>query len=206
MPANLGREIDRALTLQKTLNVLPSIYGGRVRTIVSMRSRRGAVPVLVNLNWPKEEKNRDPDAETPLRTLIHRKLAPTTPAALSRRGRSFAFYRADSRPRRRFSRTCARRRQRAQQRSRARGAVVNPAAILGVSKRLGTIEKGKVANLVARDPNGPWADGRRSERPCSSTAVSTRSARNEGPHRSAGQPTSAACGPSPCNRPAARAK
>src|SRR4029078_11980466 len=67
---------------------------GRARPDAPVRLhalRAAATPVFVNLNWPKEEKNRDPEADTPVRTLIHRKLAPTTPGALDKAGVKFAF-------------------------------------------------------------------------------------------------------------------
>ncbi|MCI0451171.1 MAG: amidohydrolase, partial [Candidatus Latescibacteria bacterium] len=92
IPANLGREIDRVLVLQKKLGVLPIVYGGQGAYARAEQLRAAKVPVLVNLNWPKEEKNRDPEAETPFRTLVHRRMAPTTPAALAASGVPFAFY------------------------------------------------------------------------------------------------------------------
>ena len=159
IPANLGREIDRALALQKTLNVKATIYGGQGAYERADELRASAVPVLVNLNWPKEEKNIDPNADTPLRTLIHRRMAPTTPAALSAAGVRFAFYSGGLATTSEIF-------------ERVRIAIDNglsndaalaalssdAAAILGVSKRLGTIEKGKVANVVLAT-DWPWADG-----------------------------------------------
>ena len=68
------------------------VYGGQGAYARVEALRAARVPVLVNLNWPKEEKARDPEAETPFRTLAHRRLAPTTPADLAQAKVPFAFY------------------------------------------------------------------------------------------------------------------
>ena len=159
IPANLGREIDRALTLEKTLNVRAIVYGGQGAYDRVDALKTAAVPVLVNLNWPKEEKNRDPDAETPLRTLIHWKLAPTTPAALNAAKVPFAFYSGGLATTSEIFENVRTAIDNGLSNEGALAALSSgPAAILGLSNRLGTIEKGKVANLVLAT-DWPWADG-----------------------------------------------
>jgi len=159
IPANLGREIDRALALQKTLNVGAIIYGGQGAYDRVDALRTHAVPVLVNLNWPKEEKNRDPQADTPLRTLIHRRLAPTTPSALATARVPFAFYSGGLATTSEIFENIRASINNGLSNEAALAALSsNPAAILGLSKRLGTIEKGKVANLVL-STDWPWAEG-----------------------------------------------
>lgn len=159
MPANLGREIDRALTLKNTVNVNAIIYGGQGAYDRVDALRTAAVPVFVNLNWPKEEKNRDPEGETPLRTLIHRKLAPTTPGALNQAGVKFAFYSGGLATTSEIFENIRTAIDNGLSNDGALAALSsNPATILGLSKRLGTIEKGKVANLVLAT-DWPWADG-----------------------------------------------
>ncbi len=158
MPANLGREIDRALALQKEFGFAGIIYGGQGAYARADELAKAKVPVLVNLNWPKAEKNRDPEADTPFRTLYHRKLAPTSPAALQQSGVPFAFYSGG------LAST-------AEIFEKVRGAVDaglsndaalaaltrNPATIMGVGDRLGTVEKGKIANLVIAS-DWPWSE------------------------------------------------
>jgi len=92
MPANLPREIDRVLVIQENTGVETIVYGGQGAYARVEALDEAKVPVLVNLNWPKKEKNQDPDADTPFRTLAPRRLAPTTPAALADAGVLFAFY------------------------------------------------------------------------------------------------------------------
>lgn len=159
MPANLGREIDRALTLKQTLGVGSIVYGGQGAYDRVDALRTAAVPVLVNLNWPKEEKNRDPDADTPVRTLIHRRLAPTTPAVLAAAKVRFAFYSGGLATTSEVFESIRAATSNGLTNEGALAALTsNPAAILGVSDRLGTITKGKMANLVLAT-DWPWADG-----------------------------------------------
>ena len=92
MPANVGREIDRALLIAGEYKLNGVIYGGQgAYSRVSELDATGT-SLLVNLNWPEPEKDRDPDADTPIRTLYHYRMAPATPAALAEAGIPFAFY------------------------------------------------------------------------------------------------------------------
>ena len=159
MPANLGREIDRAITLKNTAHVNAIIYGGQGAYERVDALRAAATPVFVNLNWPKEEKNRDPEADTPVRTLIHRKLAPTTPGALDKAGVKFAFYSGGLATTSEIFENIRAAIDNGLSNEGALAALSsNPATILGLSKRLGTIEKGKMANVVLAT-DWPWADG-----------------------------------------------
>jgi len=159
MPANLGREIDRALALQKELGIAAIIYGGQGAYARAEMLRTAKVPVLVNLNWPKEEKSRDPEAETPFRTLAHRRLATTTPAALATAKVPFAFYSGGLATTSEVFESIRAATESGLSNEAALAALTSsPAAILGMSNRLGTIEKGKIANLVLAT-DWPWADG-----------------------------------------------
>lgn len=158
MPANLGREIDRALALRNRLNVAAIIYGGQGAYDRAAELKAARVPVLVNLNWPKEEKNRDPEAETPFRTLAHRRLAPTTPAALAAAGVPFAFYSGGLATTSEVFENIRVATDNGLSHEAALAALTSgPASILGVANRVGTIEKGKVANLVLAT-DWPWAE------------------------------------------------
>ncbi len=159
VPANLGREIDRALALKKSIGVATIIYGGQGAYERADALRAAKVPVLVNLNWPKEEPNRDPEAETPFRTLAHRRLAPTSPAALAAAGVPFAFYSGGLATTTEVFESVRAATDAGLSNEAALSALTsNAAAILGVSNRLGTIEKGKIANLVLAS-DWPWAEG-----------------------------------------------
>lgn len=159
MPANLGREIDRALALRSKLNVATIVYGGQGAYDRAEELKAARVPVLVNLNWPQEEKNRDPEAETPFRTLAHRRLAPTTPAALASAGVPFAFYSGGLATTSEVFESIRAATDNGLSHEAALAALTSsPATILGVANRVGTIEKGKIANLVLAT-DWPWAEG-----------------------------------------------
>ena len=159
MPANLGREIDRVVTMQRELGVPVILYGGQGAYDRADALRTAKIPVLVDLNWPKEEKNRDPEAETPLRTLAHRRMAPTTPAVLAAEKVPFAFYSGGLATTAEVFESVRLAVDNGLSNDAALAALTsNAASILGVSNRLGTIEKGKIANLVLAT-DWPWADG-----------------------------------------------
>ncbi len=159
MPANLGREIDRVLVLQKELGVNTIVYGGQGAYARVEALRAARVPVLVNLNWPKEEKARDPEAETPFRTLAHRRLAPTTPADLAHAKVPFAFYSGGLATTSEIMESVRSATTNGLSNEAALAALTSSAAaILGVGDRLGTVEKGKIANLVLAT-DWPWAEG-----------------------------------------------
>ncbi len=83
MPGDLGREIDRALAIGAEFDLATVVYGGHGAYDRAERLAAAGASVLVSLDWPEEAADRDPDADTPFRTLYHRRLAPTTPAALA---------------------------------------------------------------------------------------------------------------------------
>jgi hypothetical protein len=110
------------------------------------------LPVLVDLKWPEADKDADPDEVPSLRTLRFRERAPSSPAALAKAGVKFAFYSG--------SITAPKDILKAVKKSidaglapdaALRALTLSPAEIFGVSDRLGSIEKGKIANLVITD-------------------------------------------------------
>jgi hypothetical protein len=110
------------------------------------------MPVLVNLKWPEAEKDADPDEKPSLRTLRFRDKAPSSPAALSKAGVAFAFYSGGI--------TAPKDILKAAKKSidaglapdaALRALTLTPAEIFGVADRTGSIETGKIANLVVTD-------------------------------------------------------
>ena len=159
MPGHLGREIDRALALAAEFDLPLVIYGGQgAYTRVDALKSSGA-SVLVSLNWPKEEKDRDPEADTSFRTLFHRRLAPTTPADLAASGVPFGFYSDGLSTTGEVFKKVRMAIDAGLSDEDALAALTSgPAKIYGVSDRLGTIEPGKIANLVLAN-DWPWAEG-----------------------------------------------
>jgi imidazolonepropionase-like amidohydrolase len=159
MPGHLAREIDRALIMADEFDLPLVIYGGQGAYTRIDALKSAGVSVLVSLNWPKEEKDRDPEADTSFRTLYHRRMAPTTPAGLAAAGVPFAFYSDGLSTSAEIFKKVRMAIEAGLSDEDALAAMTSrPAEIYGVSDRLGTIEAGKIANLILAS-DWPWAEG-----------------------------------------------
>jgi hypothetical protein len=152
IPANNSIQLLRALQLVDVWRVSGVIYGGQMAYEVAGEIGAKKVPVLVNLKWPEAEKDADPDEKPSLRTLRFRDKAPSSPAALAKAGVKFAFYSGGI--------TAPKDILKAAKKSidaglapdaALRALTITPAEIYGVSDRLGSVETGKIANLVVTD-------------------------------------------------------
>jgi len=108
--------------------------------------------VLVNAKWPEKDKDADPDAEESLRTLRFRDRAPGTPAALAKAGVAFAFYDGGLAGPKELLKNVKKAIDAGLAPDAAlRALTLSAAEIFGVSDRMGSIEIGKIANLVVTD-------------------------------------------------------
>ncbi|MBI1750073.1 MAG: amidohydrolase family protein [Acidobacteria bacterium] len=153
-PATTPTQIVRALELNEQLKTNMVLYGAQQGYEPAAASAIAAkkVPVLVSLKWPEKDKDADPDAEEPLRTLRFRDKAPSTPAALEKAGVKFAFYSdgiANPKDILKNAKKAIDAGLKAE--SALRAFTLGAAEILGVADRLGSIEAGKIANLVVTD-------------------------------------------------------
>src|SRR6184192_4286482 len=152
IPANNSAQLRRALELVDRWHVNGSIYGGQMAYEVAPEIAAKKLPVLVNLKWPEAEKDADPEDKPSLRTLRFRDRAPSSPAALGKAGVKFAFYSGGI--------TAPKDILKAVKKSidvglapdtALRALTLSAAEIFGVSDRLGSVENGKIANLVVTD-------------------------------------------------------
>jgi imidazolonepropionase-like amidohydrolase len=149
LPANRAVEIDRMVRFARELKTPAVLYGAQEAFRAEALLKEAGLPVLVNLKWPAAERDDDPDAPLTLRTLELREEAPSSPAALEKAGVRFAFYAGGiTRPA-----DAIRAVKRAIDRGLSRAAAVralslSAAEIYGLGDRLGSIEKGKIANLT----------------------------------------------------------
>jgi len=154
IPANNSIQLRRALQLADRWDVVGVIYGGQMAYEVAgeIGANKRKMPVLVNLKWPEAEKDADPDDQPPLRTLRFRDKAPSSPAALAKAGVAFAFYSGGI--------TAPKDILKAAKKSidaglapdaALRAMTLTPAEIFGVADRTGSIETGKIANLIVAD-------------------------------------------------------
>ena len=177
LPASLDKEVRRMVGLAEEFGIRPVLYGGHEAGDSAEFLKEHGVPILVDLNWPKADPQADPEAEIPLRTLRLRDQAPAGPAALAAAGVRFAFYRGESPaagggPRGRGASPgssggdiAAVRKavERGLDREAALTALtLAPAEIFGVADRVGTLQGGRIANLVIADKD-IFEDGARVE-------------------------------------------
>jgi hypothetical protein len=107
---------------------------------------------LVDLKWPEAEKDADPDDVPSLRTLRFRERAPSAPAALAKAGAKFAFYSGGIAAPKDIVKAAKKSIDAGLSADAAlRALTLSSAEIFGVADRLGSIEKGKIANLVIAD-------------------------------------------------------
>jgi hypothetical protein len=152
VPANNAVQLRRALELVERWQVKGAIYGGQMGYEVAPEIAAKKLTVLVDLKWPEAEKDADPEYKPSLRTLRFRDRAPSSPAALAKAGVKFAFYSGGI--------TAPKDILKAAKKSidaglapeaALRAFTLSPAEIFGVAGRLGSIENGKIANLVVTD-------------------------------------------------------
>lgn len=150
MYADREREIARALDLADEFKLKAIIAGGLESAKVADRLRESKVPVLLSLNFPRRTTAALPEADPePVRVLRERVEAPKAAARLVTARAKFAFQSGAMTNIADFRTNLTRATENGLSREDAlRAVTIWPAEILGVSDRLGTIEAGKIANLL----------------------------------------------------------
>jgi hypothetical protein len=152
LSGNSPMDIRRALDLTDRWKVNAAIYGGQSGYELAPEIAAKKVAVLVDLKWPEKEKDSDPDEVPSLRTLRFRERAPSAPAAFAKAGVKFAFYSgAITNPKDILKAVKKSIDAGLAPDAALRALTLSPAEIYGVFDRLGSIEKGKIANLVVTD-------------------------------------------------------
>jgi imidazolonepropionase-like amidohydrolase len=150
--AGAAREIARALDMAQEFKLDPIITGGREADQVAADLKARNARVIFNLDFPTRSRMLPPDADEPLRELRARANAPKVPAALEKAGVLFAFSSAGLREHRDFLRNAARAvKDGLPAEAAVRALTINAATIAGAGDRVGSIEKGKIANLIVTD-------------------------------------------------------
>ena len=152
IPAQWSKEIKRAIKLGDELGVQTVIYGGHQGYDALDVLKEKKVPVLVSLEWPEPSKDADPEAEESLRVLRLRDRAPSTPAAFQESGIQFAFYSGGLKNPKDIIKKAGKAVDAGLSKDAALQALTqNAADIFGVGDRLGSLSKGKIANLMVTD-------------------------------------------------------
>jgi imidazolonepropionase-like amidohydrolase len=148
--ANTERDIMRALNLAKEFNLNAIIAGGQEAGKLAARLKAQNVPVLLSLNFPKRTATAAPEADPePIELLRLRAETPKTAARLSQAGVKFAFQSGGMQNVGDFLLNANKAIDNGLTKDAAiRAMTLSAAEIFGVENRLGSIEKGKIANLV----------------------------------------------------------
>ena len=141
----------RAEAIAKEFNLRYVISGARQGYRFADELKANSIPVLVSVKWPAPPTNKDEREEQPLRLIRDRQLAPATPAALAKNGVAFALVSGGGKTtdfipgiRKAIDNGLT-------DDQALRAVTIDPARILGVDRQLGTLEKGKIANVVVTD-------------------------------------------------------
>lgn len=150
--ADLSREILRALNMAKSFNLDPVITGAREADQVVADLKAQNARVIYNLDFPARSRALAPDADEPIRELRARAQASKTPGSLDKAGVLFAFSSGAIQQPRDFVRNAARTvKDGLSSDAAVRALTINAARIAGAADRLGSLEKGKIANVIVTD-------------------------------------------------------
>jgi len=152
IPANNSMQIQRSLELADRWKVNGVIYGAQMAYEDAQQIAAKKLPVLVNAKWPEAEKDADPEDKPSLRELRFRDRAPSAPAALAKANVKFAFYSGGLTTPKDVLKAVKKSIDAGLPADAAlRALTLSAAEIYGVSDRMGSIEVGKIANLVVTD-------------------------------------------------------
>ena len=148
-PATSRSDVGRAVETTREMGVKPIVYGGHGTYAAADLLADAGIPVLVDLEWPAPPTDADPEAVPSLEQLRLFDRAPTTPAALAEADVPFAFYTGGlDRPSEALTAVRRAVAQGLSEEDAIRALTLAPAEIFGVADRLGSVEEGKIANLV----------------------------------------------------------
>jgi hypothetical protein len=151
LPALRLVEIDRMLRFAAELKQPAILYGGHeaYRPEAADLLKRYKTPLLISLRWPEAPRDANPEDEVTFRTLETRDKAGSTPALLRKAGVQFALYSDGLDQPRDLQRAVKKAIDGGLSREDAiRALTLSAAEIYGVADRLGSIEKGKIGNVI----------------------------------------------------------
>ena len=146
--ANSDGDIRRALMIADEFKLKPIIAGGMDGYRVADLLKAKNVPVILSLDFPKRGADMPDDEDEPLRVLRERAEAPKAAANLAKAGVKFAFMSGSLRPQDFIANVQKAVESGLSKDEALRALTANAADILGAGDQLGTIEAGKIANLV----------------------------------------------------------
>lgn len=142
-------QIERALRFGVEFKLPFVLYGGHAAYEIASDIKKSGVPVILNVKWPVKDKDSDPEEIPSMRTLQLRDKAPTTPATLAAAGVTFAVCSDGLEAPKDLIKALKKSIDVGLKPADAiRALTLSAAEIYGMSARIGSIEKGKIANLT----------------------------------------------------------
>lgn len=152
LPAASPVAMERMLKLASELKSPFVLYGVVQGYEMAERLKQTGTPVVLNVKWPTRERDADPDRVESLRTLEIRDKAPSSPIALAAAGVKFAVSSEGIDTPKDVIRALKKSIDLGLKKEDALKALtLNAAEIYGLAGKLGSIDKGKIANLVVTD-------------------------------------------------------
>jgi hypothetical protein len=149
--ADTEQMMHRAQAIAREFNLRPIYSGARQAYRIAPELKAANTPVLVSVKWPAPPAEKDDREDQPLRVIRDRQLAPTTPATLAKNGMAFALVSGPGKAgdflpgiRKAIDNGLS-------ADDALRATTLWPARIFGIERQLGSIERGKIANVVITD-------------------------------------------------------
>jgi imidazolonepropionase-like amidohydrolase len=149
MSADSAEMIARALRLSDELGLRVIVEGVRSGYDVADALAAKKADVLVSVDWPKGAPVTPEDE--PIRLIRWRLNAPTTPAVLAKKGVRFALVSSGAAAGDYVAGIRKAVRNGLSPEAALRAVTLTPAEIFGVDRQIGSIDRGKIANLVVTD-------------------------------------------------------
>src|SRR5687767_5840802 len=150
--ASTSRDVLRALDMAKAFKLDPIITAARQVDDVTAELKAANARVIYSLDFPKRAPSLAPDADEPLSVLRERANAPKGPAALDKAGLLFAFESGGLSDPKDFLKNAQKTVANGLSREAALKALtLNAATLAGAGDRLGSLERGKIANVIVTE-------------------------------------------------------
>jgi imidazolonepropionase-like amidohydrolase len=150
--ASTSRDVLRALDMAKTFKLDPIITAARQVDDVTADIKAAKARVIYSLNFPARRPSLAPEADEPLSVLRDRANAPKGPAALDKAGILFAFESAGLSEVKDFLKNAQKTVAGGLPKDAAiKALTLNAATLAGAADRLGSLDKGKIANVIVTD-------------------------------------------------------
>jgi imidazolonepropionase-like amidohydrolase len=150
--ATTSREILRSLDMARAFKLDPIITAARQVEEITADLKAANARVIYSLNFPTRRPSLAPDADEPLSVLRDRANAPKGPAALDKAGVLFAFESSGLSDPKDFVKNAQKTVANGLSKDAALKALtINAATIAGAADRLGSLDKGKIANVIVTE-------------------------------------------------------